>query len=177
MSDETIDRILRRVATWPGVTITASAETPAPASPRPERADGEDPAGPPVEGSLIRYDETVIAGLRTDGLLDVPVTRRLRDQLLTEGRADRHPVTPTGDRVSYRIGGPADVSGAMWLLRVAYLAHCCRTDRLPPTVVSRRTRQLRLSPELARLVRTDDATTSGGATDGRPSVPPRRFRG
>jgi hypothetical protein len=67
-------------------------------------------ADPPTEGGLIRIDETVVAGLRADGLLDVPVDRRLRDQLLTEGRADRHPVVPTATRVSYRIGGPADVS-------------------------------------------------------------------
>ncbi|MFC5366402.1 luciferase family protein [Salinirubrum litoreum] len=203
MSDEAIDRILRRVATWPGVTITEPGATPTGATLLPEQDGGASTVEPPVEGSLIRIDENVVAGVRADGLLDVPVDRRLRDQLLTEGRADRHPVAPSANRVSYRIGGPADVSGAMWLLRVVHLAHCCRTARLSPSVVSRRTRLLRLSPELARLVHEEerlvheeerlvreeerpvradgdaesgDATTSPGAADGRQSVPPRHFR-
>lgn len=180
VSDEAIDRILRRVATWPGVTITESAARPPVATPVPERDDSATTVEPPVEGRLIRIDGRVVAGVRADGLLDIPVGRLLRDHLLTEGRADRHPVTPTANRVSYRIGGPADVSGAMWLLRVVHLAHCCRTERLPPAAVSRRTRLLRLSPDLARLVRDagacDDTTTSTGAADGRQSVRPRRFR-
>lgn len=210
VSDETIDRILRRVATWPGVTITDSTELPNP----PNRSDSiEPPTGvswtpeyakrettpdpsaeerettpdppvededtmpdPPVEGTVIRVGEAVIAGLDSDGLLDIPVERRLRDQLLTEGRADRHPTVPTGNRVSYRIARQADVTGAMWLLRVAHLARCCRDGTLSSTAVSRRVRMLRLTPELARLIRSGDATTSRGATDGRQSVPPHRFR-
>lgn len=175
VSDETIDRILRRVATWPDVTITASAETPTESRWTPTIDDADTP-DPPVEGTLIRVDGTVVAGLRDDGLLDLPVDRRLRDHLLTEGRADRHPAVPAANRLSYRIGGAADVTGAMWLLRVAHLARCCREGTLSQAAVSRRVRLLRLSPELARLVRGDGVSGSPGATGGRRSVPPRRSR-
>lgn len=197
VNDETTDRILQRVATWPGTTITSSADRSngtrgvqkadeeywaAPPSGDAEHAadspgyDANGTTAPPVEGALIRVGEAVVAGLRDDGLLDLPVDRRLRDHLLTEGRADRHPAVPTADRLSYRISGPADVTGAMWLLRVAHLAQCCREESLPRGVASRRLRSLRLSPELARLVCGDDVSDPPRANDGRRSVPPRRSR-
>ena len=176
VSDETIDRILRRVATWPDVTITNHPGMPTQAKWIPTDDELERTVDPPVEGTLIRVGETVVAGLRDDGLLDLPVDRRLRDHLLTEGRADRHPTAPAADRLSYRITGSADVTGAMWLLRVTHLARCCREGTLSQATVSRRVRLLRLSPELARLVRGDGLTDSPGATDGRRSEPPRRFR-
>jgi hypothetical protein len=189
VSDETIDRILQRVATWPSVTVTRSADTPASADGTmtearepptdgrgtPSDPDADRPTAPPVEGALIRVGETVVAGLRDDGLLDLPVDRRLRDHLLTEGRADRHPAVPTADRLSYRIAGPTDVTGAMWLLRVVHLAQCCREEILPRATVARRLRSLRPSPELVRLVRGDDGGDPG-ATDGLRSAQPHRSR-
>jgi hypothetical protein len=183
--DETLDRILQRVATWPGVTVTTPAnattagdatDTRTETSRLPGGDGSETGPDPPVEGTLVQAGDTVLAGLRDDGLLDLPVDRRLRDQLLTEGRADRHPAVPAGNRLSYRIDAPTDVTGAMWLLRVAHLTQCCREGTLPQTAVARRVRALRLSPELARLVRSDGLRDSPGATDGRRSVRQRRSR-
>ena len=45
---------------------------------------------------------------------------RVREELVRAGRAERHHVLPDSGWVSYRIGGPADVPGAIELFRLSY---------------------------------------------------------
>ena len=114
--------IASRVGRWPGVASV------------PHRLR-RDP-------SLVDGVGFVLAGgefghVHDDGVVDVTLSPALRDQLLTDGLADRHRTTPRESRVSYYVRSPADVPGAIRLCRLAYL---CRlvTDpaaaELAPTV-------------------------------------------
>ena len=123
--DPKITPITHRVATW----LDVEAVT----------VDG---------GTAFRVDGHEFAILSLDGDLTVPTSLALRDQLLTDGFADS--VRGCPDRVRYRVRSPADVPGAIRLLRVAYL-HRHATD-VPPASRDNHLRRLGASVELVELL-------------------------
>jgi hypothetical protein len=103
----------------------------------------------PIPGGVtIRVERHVLARLATSGELTLSTTPMLRDQLLTDGFADGVPGRP--DRVRYRVRSAADVTGAIRLLRVAYLHR--RAARAPHVPLDDHLRRLGASAELVALV-------------------------
>jgi hypothetical protein len=92
------ERIRREVLRWPGVTEA------------PHRFGG-------VEFLLGRRE---LGHLHGDRLADLPFPVRIREQLVSEGRARPHHVLPQSGWVSYPIRSEADVPGAIELFRLAY---------------------------------------------------------
>ncbi|AUV81786.1 hypothetical protein C2R22_09095 [Salinigranum rubrum] len=120
----TLTPITGRVSHWPGVETDATRE-----------------------GVTFRVGTREFAHLSSRGDLTVPTSPALRDQLLTDGFADGVPRTP--DRVRYRVRSAADVTGAIRLVRVAYLQHGgVPGERLDDDHL----RRLGASPELAALL-------------------------
>lgn len=68
-------------------------------------------------------DGREIGHLHGGRLLDIPFTKRVRDILIEERRAQKHHINPDSGWVSYRIRSDDDIDGALWLLRVSYLYH------------------------------------------------------
>lgn len=96
-----IDHVLDHVTDWPGV----------------------DPVACP-DGTVELYVGDSLAGHVYDtGLVDLAFDRAIRDQLLTEGRADRHHREPDSGWVSAWLRAPQDIRDVRWLLRLAYLCH------------------------------------------------------
>ncbi|WP_101297506.1 luciferase domain-containing protein [Halegenticoccus soli] len=169
-----LEPVVRRVGSWPGVETaprrfdgrepsgsgsdreiggSEKARTPD------DRADRTERGGASDGGIEFRVREAEIGHVHPDeGLIDVPFTREIRNQLLTEGKADRHHVRPESSWVTYRIRGPDDVRDALWLLRLAYLNRLAAlSDGEAATVapgldIRRQLDRLRLSPDLRRLV-------------------------
>jgi hypothetical protein len=83
------------------------------------KVDSHDRGG----GREFTLDGREIGHIHRDKLVDIPFTKRIRDVLLKEKRAEKHHVMPDSGWVSYRIQSDEDVDGALWLLRVAYLYH------------------------------------------------------
>ena len=94
----TAARIRSAVLSWPGV------------SEAPHRFGG-------VEFRLERRELGHIHGGR---LVDIPFPRRIRDELVAAGRAERHHVLPDSGWVSFWIRGEEDEARAIELLRIAY---------------------------------------------------------
>ena len=94
----TVESILRVAGSWSGV----------------ERTSAGDAAALSVAGREF-------GRVGDSGVVDVPTTRGLRNQLLTDGLADRHRVRPRSSWVTYRVRSSADAPGAVRLLRFAYL--------------------------------------------------------
>ncbi|WP_410764679.1 luciferase family protein [Haloferax sp. DFSO60] len=55
------------------------------------------------------------------GILDLAITRRVRDLLIETGLGEPHHVLPDSAWVTYRIHDEDDVDGALQILRLAYL--------------------------------------------------------
>lgn len=121
----TLAPVTRRVSRWAGVDLD-----------------------PTPDGVTLRVAGHPFARLASSGELLVSTESALRDQLLTEGFADA--VSGCPDRVRYRVRSPADVPGAIRLLRVAYLSRLGAINR--PVALDDHLRRLDGSAELLALL-------------------------
>lgn len=98
MGDSIATRIGREVASWRGVSV------------RPHRFGG-------VEFRVGRRELGHLHGHR---LADLPFPIRIRDQLVAEGKAQRHHVLPDSGWVSFSIRGEQDVEAVIALFRLNF---------------------------------------------------------
>jgi hypothetical protein len=95
----TAGQIIRdEVASWPGVTVA------------PHRFGGLE----------YLYGKKEMGHVHGDRLADLPMPRRLRDELIAAGRAQPHHVLPETGWVSVWIDGPEDAHAAIELFRIQY---------------------------------------------------------
>jgi hypothetical protein len=92
------ERIAREVSSWPGVSAA------------PHRFGGTE----------FHVNNHEIGHLHGNRLADLPFPKRMREELVTAGRATPHHVLPETGWVSYYIHGEADVAGAIELFRLNY---------------------------------------------------------
>ena len=91
-------RFRQEVGSWPGVSSL------------PHRFGG-------VE---YRYGKKEMGHVHGDRLADLPMPRRLHDELIAAGRARPHHVLPETGWVSVFIDSPDDVEGVIELFRMQY---------------------------------------------------------
>ena len=91
-------QITNAVAAWPGVTTT------------PHRFGG-------IEFRLGRRE---LGHLHGDQIADLPFPRRVRDQLIANGRAQPHHVLPDSGWITFPLHEAADVQDAIELFQLAY---------------------------------------------------------
>jgi len=86
-------------------------------------------------GTEFRMGGRELGHIHGDRLLDVPFPKKVRDIIVTEGRAQPHHILPDSGWVSFYIREPADVARAIGLLRESYeLAVGQRARRAPRTL-------------------------------------------
>ena len=71
-------------------------------------------------GTELTLGRREIGHLHGNGLLDIPFTKRLRDQVVREKLAQAHHIFPRSNWVSFYVLTSADVSQAVYLLRLNY---------------------------------------------------------
>jgi Family of unknown function (DUF5519) len=91
-------RITAEVGSWPGVTVA------------PHRFGG-------VQYQLGRRE---LGHMHGDSVADLPFPRRVRDELIAEGRADRHHALPDSGWITFRLREDGDVERAIELFRLGY---------------------------------------------------------
>jgi hypothetical protein len=91
-------RIAEAVLAWPGVEQAAHR----------------------FGGIEFRLGKRELGHLHGDALVDLPFPRKVRDELVAQGRARPHHVLPDSGWVSLRIESPDDVEHAIGLFRLAY---------------------------------------------------------
>ena len=98
MAESIHQQIVREVSGWPGVTSA------------PHRFGG-------VEFRLGRRELGHLHGSR---LADLPFPVRVREQLVADGKAERHHILPETGWVSYHIHDAGDVARVIALFRLNY---------------------------------------------------------
>ena len=92
------DAIIEEVAAWPEVTVH-----------------------PHGHGFVeLRLGQRELGHLHGDRLADLPFPVRIREELVSAGKASRHYIHPDSGWVSFYMSGPADVAGAVELFRLNY---------------------------------------------------------
>jgi hypothetical protein len=71
-------------------------------------------------GTEYRLDRREIGHVHGDSLVDIPFTKKIREELVGAGRAERHHILPDSGWVSVFLREPADVDRAIELLRYSY---------------------------------------------------------
>lgn len=98
MNDETIGTIEREVTGWPGVA-----------------------AGDTGRGGLqFNYGKVELGHLHGSSFADLPFPKKVRNELIEEGRASIHDPLPDSGWVRRRINGPEDVEAVIELFRMNY---------------------------------------------------------
>jgi hypothetical protein len=77
-----------------------------------------------------------IGHVHGDSLVDIPFTRKIREELVAAGRAERHHILPDSGWVSVYLREPPDLDRAIELLRYSY-------ERAQPRKVDRAAPELR----------------------------------
>ncbi len=92
------EQIREAVTSWPGVTVL------------PHRFGGTE----------YLYGKKEMGHVHGDRLADLPLPRRLRDELIATGRAQPHHVLPQTGWVSVWMDGPDDAARVIELFRMQY---------------------------------------------------------
>jgi hypothetical protein len=71
-------------------------------------------------GIEYRYGRKELGHVHGDRLADLPLPRKLRDEVIAAGRAQAHHVLPQTGWVSCWMSGPEDASGVIELFRIQY---------------------------------------------------------
>jgi hypothetical protein len=98
MNESTGEKIATAVRSWPGVEAA------------PHRFGGTE----------FRLGRRELGHLHGDRIADLPFPRRVRDQLIAEGRARPHHVLPESGWITVSIRSPEEAQHAVELFRMAY---------------------------------------------------------
>src|SRR5438445_11524252 len=90
--------IREAVTAWPGVTAVSHR----------------------FGGTEYRYGKKEMGHVHGDRLADLPLPRRLHDEVIAAGRAEPHHVLPQTGWVSCWMAGPEDADGVIELFRLQY---------------------------------------------------------
>jgi len=71
-------------------------------------------------GVEYRYGRKEMGHVHGDRLADLPLPRKLHDDVIASGRAEPHHVLPESGWVSCRMSGPEDAAGVIELFRMQY---------------------------------------------------------
>jgi hypothetical protein len=109
MNDKAVKTIEREVKGWPGVTT------------------GDTGRG----GLQFNHGRVELGYLHDSSFADLPFPKKIRDQLIAEGRASVHPPLPNSGWVRRRMGSPADTEAVIELFRMNYGRAKERAGRSP----------------------------------------------
>jgi len=91
-------RIHEAVLSWPGVTAHRHR----------------------FGGTEYRLHQRELGHIHGDRLVDIPLPKKVRDEIVAEGRAEPHHVLPESGWISFYLWEPADIDRAISLLRQAF---------------------------------------------------------
>ena len=107
MNDELLTMIEREVKSWPGVTTAFTGRG----------------------GLQFGYGRVELGHLHGSSFADLPFPKKVRDELIAQGRASVHPPLPESGWVCGRMDGPEDAEAVIELLRMNYDRAKARSER------------------------------------------------
>jgi hypothetical protein len=123
------------------------------------RLEGEVSAWPNVSvhahrfgGKEFRFGKAEIGHVHTDGTVDIPFPRAVRDALLEEGQAEKHRWVPNSGWTTFRVRGEADIHHAIGLMRISYLRYVLKATSDPHQLLKQESESLHLSPRFISLL-------------------------
>src|SRR5580658_859187 len=119
-----LQKLADEVAQWPGISV------------HPHRFGGRE----------FLLGKAEVGHVHSNGVVDIPFPRPIRDELLVEGLAEEHYWVPDSGWSTFRVRTEDDLAHARWMLRLSYLRYVLKQDADPPGRFERESEALHLSP-------------------------------
>ena len=103
-------------------------------------------------GKEFQFGEAEVGHVHTNGIVDIPFPRSVRDALLAEGLAEEHRWVPNSGWITFQMRSAEDLSHALWLMRLSYLRYALKTSSDPQKLFEQESEELRLSPRFKSLL-------------------------
>ena len=126
-----VDPFVKQVSSWTGVSV------------HPHRFGGKE----------FKFGNAEIGHVHSNGIVDIPFPRTLRDALIEEQLAEEHHWVPNSGWTTFRMKNEHDLAHALWLMRLSCLRYQLRTAVNAGVVLEAQTEQLHLSPRFNALLR------------------------
>ena len=125
-----LDKFEREVLGWPHVSV------------HPHRFGGRE----------FMFRKAEVGHVHTNGVVDIPFPRSIRNALLEDGLAEEHRWVPDSGWITFRMGHERDTKHGLWLMRLSYVRYALKTDENPRQFFDRETSDLHLGPRLKLLL-------------------------
>jgi hypothetical protein len=125
-----LKRLEDEVSSWPKVSVN------------PHRFGGRE----------FRFGKAEIGHVQTNGTVDIPFPRAVRDALLEEGQAEEHRWVTDSGWTTFRVRREADIVHAVGLMRISYLRYALKAAPDPRQFLKKESETLHLSPRFISLL-------------------------
>lgn len=103
-------------------------------------------------GREFRLRKAEVGHLHTNGVVDIPFPRSIRNALLEDGLAEKHRWVPDSGWTTFRMGHQRDLKHGLWLMRLSYVRYALKTQEDPLGFFEKESSDLQLSPHLKLLL-------------------------
>jgi hypothetical protein len=83
-------------------------------------------------GVEFTLGDVEIGHVHNFGLVDIPFTRKIREQLIEQGDAEDHHILPESGWISFYLGKTGDVGQALRLFKISYIQKSKSRNRRDP---------------------------------------------
>jgi Family of unknown function (DUF5519) len=89
-------------------------------------------------GMEFQFGDAEVGHIHTNGIVDIPFPRSIRDALLEDGLAEEHHWVPNSGWTTFRIRSEQDFDHALWLMRLSYLRYLLKAAAEPRKVSNKK---------------------------------------
>ncbi|MFZ0294523.1 MAG: luciferase family protein [Candidatus Sulfotelmatobacter sp.] len=100
----------------------------------------------------FQFGTAEVGHVHTNGIVDIPFPRSIRDSLLADGLAEEHHWVPNSGWITFQMHNEEDLSHALWLMRLSYLRYALKTSTDPRKLFEQESEELRLNPRFKSLL-------------------------
>ena len=93
-----------------------------------------------------------VGHVHTNGLVDIPFPRSIRDALLADGLAAEHRWVPNSGWITFYIRSEEDLDLAVWLMRLSYLRYSLKAAPELQELFEQESEKLHLNPHFKSLL-------------------------
>ena len=98
------------------------------------------------------FGSAEVGHVHTNGLVDIPFPRSIRDALLTDGLAAEHRWVPNSGWITFYIRSEEDLNHAVWLMRLSYLRYSLKAAPEPQKLFEQESEKLHLNPHFKSVL-------------------------
>jgi hypothetical protein len=103
-------------------------------------------------GMEFQFGDAEVGHVHTNGIVDIPFPRSIRDALLADGLAEEHHWVPNSGWITFRMRSEKGLRHALWLMRLAYLRYTLKTSSDPQKLLEQESEELHLNPRFKSLL-------------------------